>query len=395
MANKASIAPTTFVHAELADGEIRLLEIQPRDSYGYLRFAMRTFVRANVPRYAALSYVWGPESKRTIFVDDAAFYVRRNLLDALASIVRRFEDISADERVFERSELAFETRKFLWIDAICIDQDKIDERNAQVSLMKQTYADAATVIVWLGTEEGDVDRDKFAPIAGPKTWKWRDNIRQLATRAYWSRIWVVQEFLVASDIIIVCGNHWVLERDFFERVEGLLDNCTARNFSNMTTYARASNDGEAQSLDAMLRLYHDNECSDPRDRIFALLGCIVTQEQEALAAYLPNYELSYNEVAIIALAHIMRFSGQVPTLDHILFRGTRPDFADKMLKIAFAFEVCRGSPWQALEMDFTDFGSTFRTHLQQLQDELAALGIPDIVGSQVRFMALSVIKTCG
>lgn len=383
MATTLSITPTTFQHAPLADDEIRLLEILPRDSYGNLKLTMHTFVRADAPRYAALSYVWGPESKRIVFVNNAVFYVRKNLLDALTSINRRFEDISIDERVFERSELALETRKFIWVDAICIDQANIDERNVQVSLMKRTYAEAATVIVWLGMEEDDVNENTYPTIGDHKTWKWRENMRQLANRAYWGRIWVVQEFLVASDIIIVCGNHWLLERNFFDEVGRLPDLYTASRFSSMTTSARASNDYEAQSLDHMLNLYHDNDCSDPRDRVFALLGCIADQEQEALASYLPNYELSYDEVAIIALAHIMRWSGQVPTWDHVLFRGTRPSFADKMLKIAFAFEVCRGLPWRDKEKNFTDFGPSFRAQWQQLQDDLVDIGTPGFTGSQV------------
>ena len=38
----------------------------------------------------------------------------------------------------------------IWVDALCIDQSSVDERNSQVLLMKSVYSKAAMVRVWLG-----------------------------------------------------------------------------------------------------------------------------------------------------------------------------------------------------------------------------------------------------
>jgi hypothetical protein len=38
----------------------------------------------------------------------------------------------------------------LWVDAICINQDDIEERNRQVKLMAFIYSRALAVLVWLG-----------------------------------------------------------------------------------------------------------------------------------------------------------------------------------------------------------------------------------------------------
>ena len=46
-----------------------------------------------------------------------------------------------------------ETDRTLWIDAICINQDDMAERNAQVAMMADIYDRAMNVCVWLG--EGD------------------------------------------------------------------------------------------------------------------------------------------------------------------------------------------------------------------------------------------------
>ncbi|KAK3367648.1 hypothetical protein B0H63DRAFT_515459 [Podospora didyma] len=40
--------------------------------------------------------------------------------------------------------------KFVWIDAICINQDDLDERPAQVKLMGAQYSQAERVVAWLG-----------------------------------------------------------------------------------------------------------------------------------------------------------------------------------------------------------------------------------------------------
>lgn len=48
-------------------------------------------------------------------------------------------------------------RKYLWIDALCIDQGNIPERNHQVAQMTSIYSNAEEVIVWLGLQAAHVD----------------------------------------------------------------------------------------------------------------------------------------------------------------------------------------------------------------------------------------------
>lgn len=47
--------------------------------------------------------------------------------------------------------LADESR-WMWFDAICIDQTNILERSQQVSMMRETYARANQVLIWIGDE---------------------------------------------------------------------------------------------------------------------------------------------------------------------------------------------------------------------------------------------------
>jgi len=83
--------------------------------------------------YEALSYVWGSTSnRRSIFIDQCEVKVTSNLHAVLLHLRHPF---------FER---------VLWVDALCINQNNVDEKEKQVGAMAMTYAKAACVIVWLG-----------------------------------------------------------------------------------------------------------------------------------------------------------------------------------------------------------------------------------------------------
>ena len=42
----------------------------------------------------------------------------------------------------------------VWIDAVCIDQDNTDKKNAQVGRMHDIYSCCNQVYVWLGPDDG-------------------------------------------------------------------------------------------------------------------------------------------------------------------------------------------------------------------------------------------------
>ncbi|KAF5977125.1 heterokaryon incompatibility protein [Fusarium bulbicola] len=90
--------------------------------------------------YESLSYAWGSsENKATIRVNETTLQVTQNLEDALTYLRH-------DSRP-----------RSLWIDAICINQSDVDERNSQVRLMGGIYSSASCVISWLGLEDDSID----------------------------------------------------------------------------------------------------------------------------------------------------------------------------------------------------------------------------------------------
>ena len=109
-------------------------------------------------RYEALSYSWGefesgkPIYDRNITCDGADLPATRSAFEALRRL--RYRDR------FRR----------LWIDAMCINQLNVNERNHQVRQMARIFRSARRVYVWVGedsdTEDGKVTLVCFASFLG-------------------------------------------------------------------------------------------------------------------------------------------------------------------------------------------------------------------------------------
>jgi hypothetical protein len=106
----------TFAYSPSLDkDQNRMAKIQPGRPEDNICCRLVTMQRDSGQAYKALSYVWGNSEKvRCIWVNEKQFWIHRNLYEAMFHI---------------RSE---EETVRLWIDKLCINQDIISERNAQV-----------------------------------------------------------------------------------------------------------------------------------------------------------------------------------------------------------------------------------------------------------------------
>lgn len=121
------------------NNEIRLLLIH---SGGGDELIKCTMLRASLEatyipvRFNAISYVWGnPMDTTTISVDGQVTVVRKNVEGVLRHLI--------NSQTAELKSLP------VWIDALCINQDDVLERNQQVNIMADIYRHAESVIVWL------------------------------------------------------------------------------------------------------------------------------------------------------------------------------------------------------------------------------------------------------
>jgi hypothetical protein len=107
-----------------------------------------------VSLYTPLSYCWGTISgTKHIVVDGKSFLVTPSLYTALLHFRKANQN---PPNAFKKRETDKET--YWWIDAICINQNDLDERNSQVGLMTRLYKQAQMVHVWLGEESEDSAR---------------------------------------------------------------------------------------------------------------------------------------------------------------------------------------------------------------------------------------------
>lgn len=125
---------------------IGLLDIK----LGHVRCQIQNFNLASVPPYRALSYAWGDTTTREISLNGHPLEVRTNLWAALAHLPLTGYGTKSSSC---REDMLVHEKPWIWIDALCINQNSTEERNHQVRLMGRIYAEASEVIVWLGCEE--------------------------------------------------------------------------------------------------------------------------------------------------------------------------------------------------------------------------------------------------
>ncbi|KAF6812096.1 ankyrin and HET domain-containing protein [Colletotrichum musicola] len=203
---EASGQPAASLYKPLtrAGREIRVISIHEDDN-DTVSCSMKHVLLADRPEFDALSYTWGdPTITRPIVFNGHKVNVTQNLDAAL----HRLRSMKRQGKL-----------KFIWIDALCINQTDLDEKSHQVPLMSEIYSSAGTVFAWLGPgspstglcfealrEIRDIPKHQT-----PSEGDLRKLIRayvlatSIALNPYWSRIWIVQELVLARRLIVVCG----------------------------------------------------------------------------------------------------------------------------------------------------------------------------------------------
>ncbi|ORY18262.1 heterokaryon incompatibility, partial [Clohesyomyces aquaticus] len=160
--------------------------------------------------YNALSYEWGDPDQPShwIRVNDGYLKVRENLFRFLHTA-----------RGKPRAQPGL--NEYIWIDAVCINQDDDQEKGHQVQDMQSVYSYAHAVYVWLGTESNanidsvadkipvwhraeqnvrwiphDVRQTFYRQLLDP-TCQTHLAIEDICNNSYWDRMWIIQEILSA------------------------------------------------------------------------------------------------------------------------------------------------------------------------------------------------------
>ncbi|KZL70892.1 Ankyrin and HET domain-containing protein [Colletotrichum tofieldiae] len=284
-------------------GEIRVLKLQPGRSVSSPVEVSLCIAKLGDPstHYDALSYRWGDSNdKETIRVNRKALKVTRSLATALRYLRRPDQEV------------------ILWADSVCIDQGNDAERNMQVALMGDIYRMADCVRIWLG-EGGDDTAQAMQLVNDCNGFPDMDvmveqvvgdergaiGLAELLRRPYWDRMWVFQEILLSKLGYVHCGTYnapfdtFVYMDIVSSKPQLWPDRRTSpawifdlrRAFFNISQFTITP--GELDNLDYILMVTRVLQASDPRDKLFALMGTC------DMASYLTiDYRKTFRDIYI-------------------------------------------------------------------------------------------------
>ncbi|EJT72191.1 hypothetical protein GGTG_09058 [Gaeumannomyces tritici R3-111a-1] len=316
--------PLSPVYPEaLRHDEFRLLVLDSRNTPAHadeathdwpVHMDLETYRDNDHPEYETVSYTWGGENddsspSQPVYVGPCwdALLQTKNCHDMLRLLRPR------------------RGLRFLWVDAICINQNDPDERAHQVSKMQIIYSNAWRCFVYLGS-------DVVTPVPNrsfyPARRRFEDlarseegerlvfpdlSFRQVLERRYFSRIWVIQELLLSKSICVrVRDMELLIDRP---TQSDLLDDGQSSKERGGTDYwgatkapwmAQATR-GIVPDPVALLQMVRLSSASDPRDEIFGIIGLL-----RPSLSLIPDYSLS------LLRAHV-GFAG------HILLNGNTPE----------------------------------------------------------------------
>jgi hypothetical protein len=139
-----------FIYKPLKADGIRLVSYEPRSGGDELiKLSLQHFTADTAPPYYACSYVWGDStSKEPILVNGCRFGITKNLFSALTQFASSSHELTDALTTQLRLE---EPKVFLWVDAVCLNQDDADEKSREVPRMGTIFSQAFTVLIWLGS----------------------------------------------------------------------------------------------------------------------------------------------------------------------------------------------------------------------------------------------------
>lgn len=285
--------------------------------------------------YGALSYVWGsPVPPKYIKLNGIRKAITANLFSALNTIRQTDESV------------------YLWVDALCINQDDLDERSQQVLLMREVYSCAKVTILWLGEEREDtvvaiqlikkasvlwsedygpigdqmdasgvrvpfdVQRNHSQGFPPPGHADW-DAVRNFLSNPWFKRMWIIQEVVVSKKLVFFIGKQqlfwddislavtWWFRKDYIDIIPshlilGPLQIGTCKSENGIPLL----------SLLAKAKTF---QATDPRDKVFALFGLSTESRLDSpCSLLLPDYRKSAFEVILDVMKHCLECNHGYP-----------------------------------------------------------------------------------
>ena len=303
--------PDYQYHELLVPKGIRLLKLD-KSSGVTVQCSLVPFSLHNIPHYECISYTWGNATPtHEIFIDGYSFQTSKTVWLIL------------------RAQSSPWRTRYIWIDSICINQKDNQERSSQVAMMREIYHKASKVIVWLGdfveapqatqllaelraaiTESGCTAEGVYKRyLHKSRSASWSSLIKLLKL-PWFHRVWVVQEIAFARKLHVLVGGRTFDWENFLAVIQMFTDPALSlllqedadffdlhsaidgmRHVLQMAHFRRITQRRLSLTLACYLESTSGFMSTDPRDRVFALLGLV----DESLRLE-PDYSRSVEQV---------------------------------------------------------------------------------------------------
>ena len=318
---------------------IRLLELLPGTELEPICGQLFHAKFDEAPSYEALSYCWGNTSSLiSISLNGNEFSVTPSLFAAL----KRLRRLSGS--------------RILWIDAVCIDQGNLDEKNEQVSVMRFIYRKAERTNIWLGQLPENCDegltllsqlfqlaktREPFkrgrlvdeyctTDLPLPANYQWKA-LGSILSSFWFSRKWIIQEVATSKSLNVIVGHEEIdLEHigdaANFALLSGL-DDLVDIDFgpsSLLWNFRSFYRKGIRFPLLRLFNSFQSYQTTDPGDHLYALVGLALREDDPNVLQF--DYRMSFVEISTLMVRMIMTDTKQLDCfkgVDREILEGSR------------------------------------------------------------------------
>jgi Heterokaryon incompatibility protein (HET) len=402
--------------------EFRILHLFPGDDSDPIRCRLERVSVASRPKYEPISYAWGdPTVQEPIECNGSVIGVTKSLFEALKQI---------------RSTIRGTEPRLLWADAICINQLDGNEKSSQVLLMRKIYESGERTLIWLGLGDDDTyhafrlmdlllraqrdmaassDERTYLQIQQQKSEEpyyelpmvfnkiWAAYYRFLG-RDWFTRVWIIQEVSVSKNPVVICGTWEKSWLDFLQAIGyGVMltipvfdSGRRVQRIMEIGAMREKFQQGKLLSLLSLLLISRGFLATDPRDKIYALLGLASDARKDFLDVK-PDYAMPVNQVYKQVSAEMLRLSARIDSIRPDILSVPRvgkasevgflpswtPDWTNSSMCMSLKFPNLADNEWLRFEATPPEspFTVTFSGDVTKIRVSALLLDVIQVVGN--------------
>ncbi|KAF5561724.1 heterokaryon incompatibility het-6 [Fusarium napiforme] len=370
-----------FAYQPLRPQELRILELSPGSPEdplsGTLVHRRLSPEDSEVPEFEALSYCWGDQSQ----LEPITLATRHTIEEAqpTGSLESGNIGIGPNLAAALRSLRYPSQKRILWCDSICINQKGLDERSSQVQRMHFVYTFALRVVIWLGpaTSWSTLFMDTLQQVEAHVKPSHYDDVRDTSVFTFYTsitqgssvisdpdplrlnreqsralesflaldwhrRLWTYQEIVLANQetSIVRLGDREIswAKLKYLVTYMYYLDHCYeyfvdldrfVKNGERLFLKAAACESPLTKNCDNCMAVFYlttDYQCSDFRDKVFALRGLLNPAAAERMVV---DYTKSAKEVFTLICLDLL-YRHKLLTFLNFCNMDTRPSWVADM-----------------------------------------------------------------